>query len=140
DNASSTIERPKSKNKKGINENYARELMELHTLGVDGGYTQKDVSEAARIFTGWTVYPMNGYGNSNILKNMTATNNKVKNQNIVDGDFIFVANRHDKGRKVVLGQQFNNNGYNEGADLISYLSSRPQTARFICKKIAIRFV
>jgi len=140
DNASSTVERPKSKNKKGINENYARELMELHTLGVDGGYTQKDVSEAARIFTGWTVYPMNGYGNSNILKNMTATNNKVKNQNIVDGDFIFVANRHDKGRKVVLGQQFNNNGYNEGADLISYLSSRPQTARFICKKIAIRFV
>jgi len=69
DNASSTVERPKSKNKKGINENYARELMELHTLGVDGGYTQKDVSEAARIFTGWTVYPMNGYWNTDMIKN-----------------------------------------------------------------------
>ncbi|KAF5308685.1 hypothetical protein FQR65_LT18009 [Abscondita terminalis] len=63
DNFSSVADNPKSKGKKGLNENYARELMELHTLGVDGGYTQKDVTEAARVLTGWTIYPMQGYGN-----------------------------------------------------------------------------
>ncbi len=140
DNASSTVERPKSKNNKGINENYARELMELHTLGVDGGYTQKDVSEAARVLTGWTVYPMNGYGNLTMIKSLEKGNNTIQNQNVLDGDFVFVASRHDKGRKIVFGQHFENDGYQEGVSLISYLSSRPQTAQFICKKIAARFV
>ncbi len=140
DNASSKAEQPKAKNKTGINENYARELMELHTLGVDGGYTQKDVSEAARILTGWTNYPMNGYGNTNFIKNIEKSLNNPKNPSVIDGDFIFAASRHDKGKKVVLGRHFENNGYNEGVELISFLASRPQAARFICKKIAVRFV
>ena len=139
DNASSVGVRSNSKNKVGINENYARELMELHTLGVDGGYTQKDVSEAARILTGWTIYPMNGYGNQNLIKQITK-GNEVQRQSRIEGDFVFAANRHDKQLKTVLGKDFENNGYNEGVELISYLSSRPETARFISEKIAVRFV
>lgn len=138
DNASSVAERPVSKNKVGINENYARELLELHTMGVDGGYMQKDVSEAARILTGWTIYPMNGYGNKNLVRQITKMNSQ--GQNLIDGDFVFAANRHDKGQKVVLGKHFENDGYSEGVELLSYLSSRPQTARFISRKIATRFV
>ena len=69
------------KNERGLNENYGRELMELHTLGVDGGYTQKDVTEVARCFTGWTIQePRRG------------------------GGFFYNDNLHDKGEKVVLGQ------------------------------------
>ncbi|MFD2536866.1 DUF1800 domain-containing protein [Sphingobacterium chuzhouense] len=139
DNASSVGVRSNSKNKVGINENYARELMELHTLGVDGGYTQKDVSEVARILTGWTIYPMNGYGNQNLIKQITK-GNEVQRQSRIEGDFVFAANRHDKQLKTVLGKDFENNGYNEGVELISYLSSRPATARFISEKIAVRFV
>ncbi len=150
DNASSMAEHLDSKNKTGINENYARELMELHTLGVDGGYTQMDVSEAARILTGWTIYPMNGYGNMNLVRNMKyrAGNKaqKLKNKdsriggNVIDGDFVFLTNRHDKGEKIVLGERFENKGYEEGVKLISFLSEQPETARFICKKMAVRFV
>jgi len=140
DNASSVGERPNAKNKTGINENYARELMELHTLGVDGGYTQKDVSEAARILTGWTVYPMNGYGNANLVKNIEKSKNNGRNPNVIDGDFVFAASRHDKGEKIVMNRHFENDGYQEGVNLITYLSERPQAARFICKKIAVRFV
>src|SRR5690606_8629025 len=139
DNASSVAERPNAKNKIGINENYARELLELHTLGVDGGYTQKDVSEAARILTGWTIYPLNGYGNQNLIKQITK-GNEVQRQSLIEEDFVFAANRHDKRQKTVLGKDFENNGYEEGVELIFYLSSRPQTARFVSKKIAVRFV
>lgn len=139
DNASSVAERPNTKNKTGINENYARELMELHTLGVDGGYTQKDVSEAARILTGWTIYPMDGYGSQNLI-NQIAKEKEGQRRSRIEGDFVFAANRHDKQQKTVLGRDFEDNGYDEGVELISYLSSRPQTAHFISKKIAVRFV
>ncbi|GAA4778332.1 hypothetical protein GCM10023231_01100 [Olivibacter ginsenosidimutans] len=83
------------KRAKGINENYAREVMELHTLGVDGGYRQQDVTEAARVLTGWTVFPLNGKAQYS-----------PKNGNIREGDFLFVAARHDKGKKTVLGKPF----------------------------------
>lgn len=136
DNVASVATNPNAKNNRGINENYARELMELHTLGVDGGYTQQDVSEAARILTGWTIYPMNGYGNQNII-DMSRPANK---NNIIDGDFVFVANRHDKGMKTVMGKSFENDGYEEGVALIAFLASRPQTAKFISRKLATRFV
>lgn len=136
DNVASVAARPNAKNNRGINENYARELMELHTLGVDGGYTQKDVSEAARILTGWTIYPMDGYGNQNII-DMDRPANK---NNIIDGDFVFVANRHDKKEKIVMGKSFSNSGYEEGEELMNFLASRPQTAKFISRKLAVRFV
>ncbi|WP_293917303.1 MULTISPECIES: DUF1800 domain-containing protein [unclassified Sphingobacterium] len=134
DNFSSVADNPKSKGKKGLNENYARELMELHTLGVDGGYTQKDVTEAARVLTGWTIYPMQGYGN---VQKENIANNK---NNIADGDFLFLANRHDKGTKTVLEHTFNNWGYEEGVELLKMLASKPQTAEFIVRKLAVRFV
>jgi len=101
----------------GLNENYARELMELHTLGVNGGYSQADVIQAARILTGWTVdRPQRG------------------------GGFKYDANRHEPGTNKVMGKKFKDKGEQEGRDLLHYLSTRPATAKFISRKLAIRFV
>lgn len=127
----------------GLNENYARELMELHTMGVDGGYTQSDVTQAARVLTGWSVYPMdNAYGNP--LRNMiekAGVESLKKRGFVIDGDFLFAANRHDRGEKVVLGQKFAaNGGYEEGLELLKMLANHTSTAKFISRKIAIRFV
>jgi uncharacterized protein (DUF1800 family) len=101
----------------GLNENYARELMELHTVGVNGGYTQADVTEVARILTGWTVErPQRG------------------------GGFEFNPNRHEPGTKKALGQKFKDEGEAEGRELLHYLATRPATAQFISRKLAVRFV
>ncbi|HKP88330.1 MAG TPA: DUF1800 domain-containing protein, partial [Blastocatellia bacterium] len=107
------------KNRKpGINENYARELMELHTLGVDGGYTQKDVQEVARCFTGWTI-----------------------NQPRRDGSFVFRPWMHDDGEKTVLGQKIPaGGGEKDGEMVIDILAHHPNTAKFISTKLARRFV
>ncbi len=103
---------------RGLNENYARELMELHTLGVDGGYTQKDVTEVARCFTGWTIRnPQQG------------------------GDFFYNDRVHDKGEKIVLGVVIPAGGGKEdGEKVLDILAAHPSTARFISKKLAQRFV
>jgi uncharacterized protein (DUF1800 family) len=102
----------------GINENYARELMELHTLGVDGGYTQKDVTEVARALTGWTI-------------------DQPKN----NGKFIFRPAMHDQGEKVVLGHRIPaNGGIQDGLRVIDILVEHPSTARFISTKLVRRFV
>ncbi|MEJ7680872.1 MAG: DUF1800 family protein [Segetibacter sp.] len=93
----------------GLNENYAREVMELHTLGVDGGYTQSDVTQAARALTGWTVYPMSDYGGSNAIRKVIdriGEDRLAEHGFVHDGDFLFAENRHDKGSKVVLGKTF----------------------------------
>ncbi|HEX5736571.1 MAG TPA: DUF1800 domain-containing protein [Blastocatellia bacterium] len=103
--------------KRGINENYAREIMELHTLGVDGGYTQKDVQEVARAFTGWTI--------------------QQPRQN---GRFIFREFMHDKGEKVVLGQKINTGGMKDGEMVVEILARHPSTAKFISTKLVRRFV
>jgi uncharacterized protein (DUF1800 family) len=101
----------------GLNENYARELMELHTLGVNGGYTQADVTQVARVLTGWTVdKPQRG------------------------GDFKFDENRHEPGAKKVLGKKIKEHGELEGEQLLHLLATRPATAKFISRKLAIRFV
>ncbi len=89
---------------RGINENYAREVMELHTLGVDGGYTQQDVTQAARVLTGWMVYPMNE--NAQRLINRFNPDQLTRRGFVHEGDFLFNANRHDKGEKTVLGHVF----------------------------------
>jgi uncharacterized protein (DUF1800 family) len=124
---------------RGLNENYAREVMELHTLGVNGGYTQQDVTQAARVFTGWTVYPMQPYGKN--LINKIGEDRLVRRGFVRDGDFLFNANRHDKGEKTVLGHYFPaGGGYAEGEELLSLLAHHPSTAAFISRKIAIRFV
>jgi uncharacterized protein (DUF1800 family) len=101
----------------GLNENYGRELMELHTLGVSGGYTQKDVTEVARVFTGWTVEkPQEG------------------------GGFKFDPRMHDPGTKIVLGHRIKNNGEKEGREVLHLLAHHPSTAKFISTKLAMRFV
>jgi uncharacterized protein (DUF1800 family) len=104
--------------RRGLNENYAREIMELHTLGVDGGYTQKDVTEVARCFTGWTIEGLR------------------QDQ----PEFSFAARLHDKGDKVVLGQTIKSGGKEEGDKVIHLLATHPATARFLSFKLARHFV
>ena len=124
---------------RGLNENYAREVMELHTLGVEGGYTQEDVTQAARVLTGWTVYPMNE--NAQRLIDRFNPDQLARRGFVHEGDFLFNANRHDKGEKTVLGHVFPaGGGYEEGVELLEMLAHHPSTARFICRKIAVRFV
>ena len=103
--------------RRGLNENYAREIMELHTLGVDGGYTQKDVTELAKILTGWTIRePQRG------------------------GDFEFNEHMHQPGKKTLLGKTFKGDGQREGERAIEMLAKHPSTAQFISHKLALRFV
>jgi uncharacterized protein (DUF1800 family) len=110
--------RARARRPSGINENYARELMELHTLGVDGGYTEKDVFEVARAFTGWTI-----------------------NQQRRAAAFIFRPQMHDNAEKVVLGQRIPaGGGIRDGEAVIEILTSSPSTARFISTKLVRRFV
>ena len=107
-----------SNTKEGPNENYARELLELHTLGVDGGYTEADIVEVARAFTGWTIHP-------GTL------------------EFMFYMPYHDRRKKNVLGVQLKrtyNGGITDGEQVIDLLAAHPSTARFISTKLARRFV
>lgn len=133
-----------NKKEKGLNENYAREMMELHTMGVDGGYTQQDVTEAARVLTGWTVFPMSDYGPSKAIRkiiNRVGEDRLAAKGFVHEGDFFFAMNRHDTKTKLVLGKTFAaGGGYQEGAALISMLAHHPSAATFICKKLAVRFV
>jgi uncharacterized protein (DUF1800 family) len=101
----------------GLNENYARELMELHTLGVNGGYTQADVTQVAKVFTGWTVeQPLRG------------------------GGFQFEERRHEPGSKTVMGKTIHEGGEREGLEVLHMLATSPATAKFISNKLAVRFV
>lgn len=104
--------------RRGLNENYARELMELHTLGVDGGYTQQDVIEVARALTGWTL-----------------------DRGAQGGTFVFKPEMHDAGAKTILGQRFPaGRGIEEGEAVLDLLARSPKTATFIATKLARRFV
>ncbi len=144
DNFSSAVALPEGqqdsgRRSRGLNENYAREVMELHTLGVDGGYTQQDVTQAARVLTGWTVYPMNE--NAQKFINRFSPDQLARRGFVHEGDFLFNANRHDRGEKTVLGHVFPaGGGYEEGVELLEMLAHNPSTARFISRKIAVRFV
>lgn len=127
--------------RKGINENYARELMELHTLGVDGGYTQKDVTEAARVLTGWTHIPF-GPRPNRFMERLQERPERTKALGYVrEGDFLFRADAHDATAKTVLGRVFPaGGGKEEGETLLDMLAKHPSTAKFICGKLARRFV
>lgn len=135
-NAKGKVKIPKMQ---GLNENYAREIMELHTLGVDGGYTQQDVTQAARVLTGWTINPEIEY---NVKARQQYNEQRLRRLGIVvDGDFIFAGNKHDKQEKKVLGTTFPaGGGYEEGVKLIHLLATHPSTAKFISRKLAVRFV
>ena len=116
--------------RRGINENYARELMELHTLGVEGGYTQKDVQEVARCFTGWTIFDPRGIGGATGVTNPERA-----------GTFFFNPRLHDDGEKIVLGHKIPaGGGINDGLMVLDILSKHPSTAKFIAAKLARRFV
>jgi uncharacterized protein (DUF1800 family) len=112
------ITRSPNLRRQGINENYARELMELHTLGVDGGYTQKDVQEVARCFTGWTIRRPRG-----------------------EAEFAFEPRLHDNGAKTVLGVTISaGGGMEDGLKVIDLLARHPSTAKFIATKLTRRLV
>ena len=107
----------KAKQASGLNENYGRELMELHTVSVNGGYSQKDVTEVAKVFTGWTLdQPRKG------------------------GDFRFEPRMHEPGDKIVLGHRIKEHGEKEGLEVLHLLAHNPNTAHFISQKLAMRFV
>lgn len=139
DNARSVIKDKSGKG--GLNENYAREVMELHTLGVDGGYTQQDVTEVARALTGWTLRPL-GKDNPYAKQLKSADPAKIRKRGfVVEGDFLFRSSGHDEKEKTILGKKFPpHGGYQEGLDVLSLLASHPSTATFISKKLATRFV
>jgi uncharacterized protein (DUF1800 family) len=129
DNAQSVAEAPQPASRRrpqagprrarGLNENYARELLELHTLGVDGGYTQDDVINVARALTGWSLNP----------------------PRLGRAGFVFRRAAHDMGEKVVLGQRLPpGRGIEDGEQVLDILSRHPSTARFISWKLAVRFV
>ncbi len=107
----------KNKSDLGLNENYARELMELHTLGVNGGYTQHDVTEVAKVFTGWTLEKPND-----------------------GGDYTFNPNRHEPGSKTFMGKTISDAGEKEGYAVLHLLATSPATAHFISTELAQRFV
>jgi uncharacterized protein (DUF1800 family) len=111
--------RPNTKRKQnsGLNENYGRELLELHTLSVNGGYSQRDVTEVAKVFTGWTIDKPNE-----------------------GGGFLFDPRRHEPGPKFVLGHRIKFKGEAEGTEVLHILATSPQTAHFISLKLAERFV
>jgi uncharacterized protein (DUF1800 family) len=109
--------RPNQGRRNGLNENYGRELLELHTLSVNGGYSQRDVTEVAKVFTGWTIEkPYEG------------------------GSFKFEPRTHEPGPKFVLGRRIKPKGEGEGLEVLHRLATSPQTARFISLKLAERFV
>jgi len=111
------VQNNQQKRRNGLNENYARELMELHTLGVNGGYTQQDVTEVARVFTGWTIDdPRQG------------------------GGFVYKPRLHEPGIKTVLGHKIKEGEENEGIEVLEFLAHHPSTARFISTELAQRFV
>ena len=121
----------------GLNENYAREVMELHTLGVEGGYTQKDVSELARCLSGWTVlYPEAKNDN---LRTLIEPGEELGYEQ--RGDFLFRADWHDAESKSLLGQNVAaGGGREEGEQALQILARHPSTARFLARKLAQRFV
>ena len=131
----------KRRKSQGLNENYAREVMELHTLGVNGGYTQSDVTELARALTGWGVKPM--YEEGPLAKRFSnATPDQLLRRGLqVEDCFLFSADKHDQNTKTILGKTFPaNGGYNEGMEALSMLASHPATARFIATKLATKFI
>jgi uncharacterized protein (DUF1800 family) len=107
----------KRKQNAGLNENYGRELLELHTLSVNGGYSQRDVTEVAKVFTGWTIDKPND-----------------------GGGFQFDPRKHEPGPKFVLGHHIKPKGEDEGREVLHLLATSPQTAHFISLKLAERFV
>jgi uncharacterized protein (DUF1800 family) len=123
DSAAARAVRRNRKRELGLNENLAREILELHTLGVDGGYDQSDVTEFARVLTGWSIGSDSG---------------ALRGGN--PGEFHFRALVHEPGDKKILGERFRENGIDEGEDVLAMLATHPATARHLATKLARHFV
>ncbi|MES1243322.1 MAG: DUF1800 domain-containing protein [Acidobacteriota bacterium] len=124
----------------GLNENYARELLELHTLGVDAGYTQQDVVEVARAFTGWSVLPP-GPRREQVERRLERVGRARGLGFQRDGEFLFRADQHDAAAKTVLGKKLPaGRGIEDGEQVLDLLALHPATARHLASKLAVRFV
>jgi uncharacterized protein (DUF1800 family) len=121
--AARNVERRHTERKVGINENLARETLELHTLGVGGGYTQADVTSYAEVITGWSIGAAQG-----------------RRPQGDPGKFMFRAELHEPGPKVVLGKRYPDTGYEQGVAVLRDLANNPTTARFIATKLARHFI
>lgn len=121
--AARNVERRHAERKVGINENLARETLELHTLGVGGGYTQRDVTTFAEVITGWSIGGEHG-----------------RLPQGEPGKFMFRAELHEPGAKVVLGRRYPDTGYDQGVAVLRDLARNPSTARFIATKLARHFI
>ena len=130
--------------RRGLNENYARELLELHTLGVNGGYTQQDVQELAKILTGWTINGLNGPGarlqRPNQPRRRGAPRQAARRDSDGPIEFAFIDPLHEPGTKTVLGQRYNQGGIEEGERAIRALCRHPSTAQFVATKLVTHFV
>ena len=130
--------------RRGLNENYARELLELHTLGVDGGYTQQDVQELARMLTGWTIDGVGGPGARALvgLQRGRGGAGAGGRPPATDGPlrFVFREGLHEPGAKTLLGARYGEDGENEALRAIKALCAHPSTARFVARKIVVHFV
>lgn len=142
--AQAALQRPR----RGLNENYARELMELHTMGVDSGYTQKDIVEVARAFTGWTIADPRGYRRAAAAEINGMEEQRLARlqrqagipEDVESGEFYFNDRFHDKEAKTVLGQKINEGGVKDGLKVLDILVKQPATAKFIARKLAVKFV
>jgi uncharacterized protein (DUF1800 family) len=114
-----------SRRGKDLNENLAREILELHTMGAQGDYTQSDVTNFAKILTGWTV---------------ARQRKNPKNQKVPPGQFFFNLRTHEPGPQELLGKSFKQGGVNQGLEALKYISRHPSTARFIATKLVRHFV
>ena len=125
-----------SNSRRGVNENYARELLELHTLGVDGGYSEDDVQEIARAFTGWTVVRAGAGARAG-----EGRGNRPGRAAREPGTFQFVRQLHDDSAKTILGRAFPaGRGVEDGEEVLRMLAAHPSTAKFIANKLVQRFV
>ncbi len=124
----------------GLNENYARELLELHTLGVDGGYDQEDVVAVARAFTGWATIPPAAM-DSPAARGVERLRRRSPRGFVFEEDFVFRANAHDAGPKDVLGRRLSaGRGIEDGLEVLDLLASHPSTSQHLARKLAVRFV
>jgi uncharacterized protein (DUF1800 family) len=126
--------------RRGLNENYARELLELHTLGVNGGYTQQDVQELAKILTGWTVDGLTRQRAGQALRPRARRQMAAQNNDAARVGFAFQELLHEPGPKTVLGTKYPEAGVAEGESAIRTLCRHPSTARFVATKLVAHFV
>ena len=127
--------------RRGLNENYARELLELHTLGVNGGYTQQDVQEVAKVLTGWSINGLGGPGARPQRANQPRRGRgQAPRRNDGPIEFAFQELLHEPGSKTVLNQRYNEAGIEEGERVIRALCRHPSTAKFVATKLVTHFV